>query len=117
MFAITVIIIQKINNFNKNKLLSIVENYRKNNGKADCLVPLSGGRDSILFHYVKNELNMNPIAFTYDWGMVTDLARRNIARICGQLEVENIIVAADIQWKRDNIRKNILAWLKILNLE
>ena len=42
--------------------------------------------------------------------MVTDLARRNIARICGQLEVENIIVAADIQWKRDNIRKNILAW-------
>ncbi len=104
---------KKINNFNKNKLLSIVEKYRKNNGKADCLVPLSGGRDSIFtLHYVKNELNMNPIAFTYDWGMVTDLARRNIARICGQLEVENIIVAADIQWKRDNIRKNILAWLK-----
>ncbi len=57
-------------------------------------------------------LKLNPIAFTYDWGMVTDLARRNIARVCGKLGVENILVSADISWKRENIRKNILAWLK-----
>jgi hypothetical protein len=44
--------------------------------------------------------------------MVTDLARRNIARVCGKLGVENIIVAADIHWKRKNINKNITAWLK-----
>ena len=44
--------------------------------------------------------------------MVTDLARRNIARVCGKLGVENIIVSADIRWKRENIRKNIVAWLK-----
>jgi hypothetical protein len=37
--------------------------------------------------------------------MVTDLARRNIARVCGRLGVENIIVSADIHWKRENIRK------------
>ena len=49
---------------------------------------------------------------TYDLGMVTDLARRNIARICGTLGVENIIVAADIHWKRENIKKNIIALLK-----
>ncbi|OQY70127.1 MAG: hypothetical protein B6D44_16345, partial [Ignavibacteriales bacterium UTCHB2] len=57
-------------------------------------------------------LNLNPIAYTYDWGMVTDLARRNIARLCGKLGVEHIIVSANIKWKRENIRKNILAWLR-----
>jgi hypothetical protein len=55
---------------------------------------------------------MNPIAFTYDWGMVTDLARRNQARICGKLGVEQIIVSADIAMKREYIRQNIEAWLK-----
>jgi hypothetical protein len=55
---------------------------------------------------------MNPIAFTYDWGVVTDLARRNQARMCGELGVEHIIVSADITKKRQNIRANIEAWLK-----
>ena len=87
--------------------------YRSSNGKQDCIVPLSGGRDSTFaLHFVKKELGLNPIAFTYDWGMVTDLARRNIARVCGKLGVENIVVAADIHWKRQNINKNIEAWLK-----
>jgi hypothetical protein len=44
--------------------------------------------------------------------MVTDLARRNIARACGELGVENVIVSANIHWKRENIRKNVEAWLK-----
>ena len=55
---------------------------------------------------------MNPIAYTYDWGMVTDLGRRNISRMCSQLGIENIIIAADIQKKREYIKKNIRAWLK-----
>jgi hypothetical protein len=44
--------------------------------------------------------------------MVTDLGRRNIALVCGKLGVENIIVAADIHWKRRNIHKNVTAWLR-----
>ena len=44
--------------------------------------------------------------------MVTDLARRNIARVCGKLGVENVIVAADLKLKRKNIKLNIEAWLK-----
>jgi hypothetical protein len=61
---------------------------------------------------VKTELKMNPVAFTYDWGMVTDLARRNQARICGKLGIEHILRSADIQKKRRYIRKNVEAWLK-----
>jgi hypothetical protein len=90
----------------------MVEPYRNRN-QLDCIVPYSGGRDSTFtLHYVKRVLGLNPIAFTYDWGMVTDLARRNIARVCGKLGVENIIVSADIRKKRENIRKNVSAWLK-----
>jgi hypothetical protein len=48
--------------------------------------------------------------------MVTDLARRNTARLCGKMGVQNILVSADIKKKRDNIRKNVSAWLKKPNL-
>ena len=95
------------------ELLELVEPYRNKDGSPDVLVPFSGGRDSTyVLHFVKKELGLNPIAYTYDWGMVTDLARRNIARVCGKLGVENIIVAADIKMKRRNIKLNIEAWLK-----
>lgn len=95
------------------RLRELVEPYRSADGKPDCIVPFSGGRDSTYsLHIVKTVLGLHPIAFTYDWGMVTDLARRNIARVCGKLGVENIIVSADIRWKRENIRKNVAAWLK-----
>lgn len=87
--------------------------FRRTDGKADCIVSISGGRDSSFgLHYVKQELGLNPVSFTYDWGLVTDLARRNISRLCGRLGVENILVSADLKEKRANVRRNILAWLK-----
>ncbi|HIO36384.1 MAG TPA: hypothetical protein EYN21_04675 [Candidatus Marinimicrobia bacterium] len=90
-----------------------VSGYRRKSGDPDCIVMFSGGRDSSYgLHYIKNVLKLNPIAYTYDWGMVTDLARRNQARLCGQLGVEHIWVSADITQKRENIRKNVTAWLK-----
>ncbi len=99
------------------ELKALVEPYRSKEGKSDCIVPFSGGRDSTYsLHIIKKELGLNPIAFTYDWGMVTDLARRNIARVCGKLGVENIILSANIHRKRENIRKNVQAWLKKPNL-
>jgi glucosamine--fructose-6-phosphate aminotransferase (isomerizing) len=44
------------------------------------------------------------------------LGRRNISRMCAELGVENIIIAADISQKRKNIRMNLEAWLKAPNL-
>jgi glutamine---fructose-6-phosphate transaminase (isomerizing) len=94
-------------------LEEIVTPYRSEDGTPDCLMTFSGGRDSsYAVHYVKNVLKMNPLAYTYDWGMVTNIARRNISRICGKLGIEHILVSADIRAKRKNIRKNVLAWLK-----
>ena len=94
------------------KLRELVAPYRRNNGEPDCVVAVSGGRDSCYgLHLIKRELGLNPVAYTYDWGMITDLARRNQARLCGKLGVEHILVSADIRRKREFIRKNIEAWL------
>ena len=94
-------------------LLAAIEPYRSKDGSPDVIVAFSGGRDSSYgLHYVKKVLGMNPVAFTYDWGMVTDLARRNQARLCGKLGIEHIVRSADITAKRRYVRKNIEAWLK-----
>lgn len=94
------------------ELRALIEPFRRAQGN-EVIVPFSGGRDSCYgLHLIVEELGMRPVTYTYDWGMVTDLARRNISRMCSQLGVENIIIAADIKQKRDNIKKNFLAWLK-----
>lgn len=94
-------------------LLDAVAPYRRTDGDPDVIVAFSGGRDSSYgLHYVKKHLGMNPVAFTYDWGMVTDLARRNQARVCGKLGIEHILRSADIVAKRRFVRKNVQAWLR-----
>lgn len=96
----------------KQELLDIVEPYRRRNG-PECIVPFSGGRDSCWgLDLVVNELGLKAVTYTYDWGMVTDLGRRNISRMCSELGVENIIIADDISMKRKNIAMNLKAWLK-----
>jgi glutamine---fructose-6-phosphate transaminase (isomerizing) len=100
----------------KSELFDLVEPFRRASG-ADCVVPFSGGRDSCYaLHLIVNELGMKPVTYTYDWGMVTDLGRRNISRMSAELGVENIIVADDIAKKRENIRMNLKAWLKAPDL-
>ena len=97
----------------KEELFNLVEKYRRPGDELDCIVPFSGGRDSCYsLHLIVKELKMKPVTYTYDWGMVTDLGRRNISLMCAELGVENIIVAADISKKRRNIRMNLQAWLK-----
>lgn len=90
-----------------------ISQYRNNSGEPDVLIGFSGGRDSAYgLDYIKNTLGLHPITFTYDWGMVNDLARRNQARVVGKLGIEHIVISADIRAKRANIRKNLKAWLK-----
>lgn len=107
---------KKYNNFSISKneeLIKILYRYKNINGDINCILPLSGGRDSCYgLHLVVKELKLKPITFTYDWGLVTDLARRNISKMCSKLNVENIIYADNLEKKRANIKKNVVAWLK-----
>jgi glutamine---fructose-6-phosphate transaminase (isomerizing) len=94
-------------------LRKVVEPYRSRDGSPDCLVAISGGRDSCYgLHVLKKELGLNPVAYTYDWGVLTDLGRRNQARLCGKLGIEHLLVSANIPKKREYVRRNVEAWLK-----
>ncbi len=97
----------------REELFNVVEQYRREGNNLDCIVPFSGGRDSSYgLHLVVKELKMKPVTYSYDWGMVTDLGKRNIIRMCQQLGIKNIMVTADISRKLKNIRMNLEAWLK-----
>ncbi len=103
----------KIEPLGKDEFVRKLKANKTSDGRYDCIAPLSGGRDScFILHYLVKELGLKPVAYTYDWGLVTDLARRNIQRMCAALGVEHILVSADINKKRENVRKNVNAWLK-----
>jgi len=79
----------------------------------NVLVPFSGGRDSsFLLHKLKVDLGLRVTAFTYDWGFVTNTARENISRMCGELKIEHLLISADIKKKRQNVALNVNAWLR-----
>ena len=104
---------QKQKFLGEDKLEKFLSKYRKNNNTPDCLIGLSGGRDSSYgLHVLKKKYKMNPVAFTYDWGLTTDISRLNASILCGKLGVEHIIRSADIEKKRRYVRQNIFAWLK-----
>ena len=76
---------------------TILKKYRSGTSKHDCLVGLSGGRDSVYGLYLlKEKYKMNPLAYTYDWGFIGEMARLNISNICGLLGIEVILRADNI---------------------
>jgi hypothetical protein len=77
-----------------------------------AVVCLSGGRDSSYVLHLVAELGFTPIAYTYDWGMVTTAARENMARLCGRLGVEHVLVSPNLATNRRRIRRALTAWLK-----
>ena len=92
----------------RDQLEKLLEKYRSANGEVDCLVGLSGGRDSSFgLHILKNELGMNPVGFSYDWLLTSRKARHNIAKMAGALGVEVIYRCGNYERQARNIRKNI----------
>ncbi len=78
------------------KLIKILDYYRDKNkdGKYDCLVPLSGGKDSTYVLYLaKKKFGMRPLAVTFDNGLQTQLARENITKAVDNLNVDHIAIS------------------------
>lgn len=104
---------KKITLKEKKALEKILSEYRNKGGKADCIVTVSGGRDSsfVLYKLVK-EFKMKVLAVTYDWGIMTPEAQRNWKEAIKILEIEHIIIKPDTEKIKKQIRMNIKAWLK-----
>lgn len=91
----------------KEKLIEIL-NSVKRRGKYDCVVPLSGGKDSTyMLYYAVKELKLKPIAVTYDSGFQTELAKKNVELACKILNVPLIIKKSKGDIKRKLIRESL----------
>tara|TARA_B100001564_G_C20669445_1_gene685440 strand:- start:4336 stop:5565 length:1230 start_codon:yes stop_codon:yes gene_type:complete len=60
------------------ELIELCNKYRKNNGEYDCIVPGSGGKDSIFAaHVLKYKYKMNPLTVTWSPHIYTDIGKKN----------------------------------------
>jgi N-acetyl sugar amidotransferase len=66
----------------KVELLEILERYRsKDRSNYDCIIPVSGGKDSHFQALRMLELGMNPLCVTATTDKLSDLGRRNIENL------------------------------------
>ncbi len=60
------------------ELLKILDKYRRNDGYYDCVVPGSGGKDSVYAaHLLKYKYGMHPLTVTWPPIMYTDIGWKN----------------------------------------
>tara|TARA_B100001250_G_C19812982_1_gene796711 strand:- start:2274 stop:3497 length:1224 start_codon:yes stop_codon:yes gene_type:complete len=60
------------------ELVELCNKYRKNNGEYDCIVPGSGGKDSVYASYIlKHKYKMNPLTVTWSPHLYTDIGWKN----------------------------------------
>lgn len=96
------------NHKSKEDLFKLAGEYR--NGGVDCLVPLSGGRDSCyVLWYAVEVLNLNPIAVFYDWGFVSTTAKENVSNICKALDVPLISITSEKERNINLVKRNYKA--------
>jgi len=66
----------------KRELLAILERYRSKNGSNyDCIVPVSGGKDSHFQTIRMLELGVNPLCVTASTDKLSDIGRHNIENL------------------------------------
>ena len=70
---------KKINwNERENQLKILCDKFRKNDGTHDCIVPGSGGKDSVFqSHILKYKYGMNPLTITWPPILYTDYGYKN----------------------------------------
>jgi N-acetyl sugar amidotransferase len=68
----------------RHELVTILDRYRaRNGGGYDCIVPVSGGKDSTFQALRLLELGLNPLCVTATTDHLTALGRRNIENLKG----------------------------------
>ena len=64
------------------ELKLILNEFKDKNSKYDCIIPVSGGKDShFQTHIIKNEFHLNPLLVVFRPRDLTDLGRKNIENI------------------------------------
>ncbi len=85
------------------RLKAMVEKIRKEgkNKKYDCIVGVSGGRDSTYTLFTAKKLGLRPLAVHFDSGWNSDISVQNIKKACEKLDVELFTIVADWEEFKD----------------
>ena len=106
---------EKANVLGEEALENELSKYRDKGEKYDCLVPISGGRDSsfTLYQIVK-KYKMRSLAITVDSGAITPEGYRNIEKVTKALDVEHVWLKDEnhIKTAQKNTKIKFHAWLK-----
>lgn len=93
------------------KLREIVARYRKPTG-YDCIVALSGGRDSTYaLYYAVAELRLRPLVVTYDNGFIPAQIKENISSCVRILNVDHITVA--FNYTAETFPSFLASWIRL----
>lgn len=76
----------------KNELEKILSMYRKSDGTWDCIIPVSGGKDSTYQVIKMLEFGMNPLCITSSTCHLSTLGRKNIENL-KRLGVDHIEIS------------------------
>ena len=91
----------------KDKLLEILNSVEKTS-EYDCLVPVSGGKDSsYALYYVVRELGLRPLAVYWDFDYATDIGKNNIKRLCEKLSVDLVIGKSKNNFRRKAVNEGL----------
>tara|TARA_B100000989_G_scaffold255083_1_gene203896 strand:- start:13686 stop:15395 length:1710 start_codon:yes stop_codon:yes gene_type:complete len=71
-------------------LKGIFLNYKKK-GNYDCLLPISGGKDSMFQSYkLKNTYNLNPLTVTHSQNWLSTIGRYNLENCLRQFDLDHL---------------------------
>ena len=96
-------------------LVELLSKYKGKGRKYDCIVPISGGRDSAYtLHQMVKKYGMRALALTVDSGAIMPEGYRNIDRIVKALEVDHVWLKDDehIKLAQRNTRIKFHAWMR-----
>lgn len=97
------------------ELEKVLSQYRGQGGRCDCIVPVSGGRDSsFVLHQVVKKYEMRALALTVDSGAILPEGYRNITRATEALNVDQVWIKDEnqIRTARQNTKRKFHGWLK-----
>lgn len=61
------------------ELTDLLDKHRSSNGRFDCIVPVSGGKDgSYVIHMLKTKYKMNPLAITVRPALALEIGDKNL---------------------------------------
>lgn len=81
----------------------------KPRGQYDCVLGISGGKDSCYVAYLAKKLDLHTLAVCYDFPFMVDLARENVRTVCDRLEIDLLVVQSRNNFEYDLLRNHLIS--------